>query len=191
MRVHGSSGGMKQQRTVPVPVPVLGSCVERQSGAGAGWPFTQTRRSVGGSGKPSKTTSRHTGPTCTSSGGYAAGAVVAGRTDVVAGGCVPVTEEVAVDCGEVVELRLVVPPCPTMRPRPARPALSVTSAGLKVIRGERLTVRVRAADACGNPSATCAVDPATTEDPGSPGLPLLRPPADARCPVSPCRLSWP
>jgi hypothetical protein len=113
--------------------------------------------------------------------------VVAERSEVVAGACLPVEEAVAVSCGEAVELRLDPPPCPARKPRPARPALSVTSAGVKVIRGERLTVQVRAVDACGNASPPCAVDPARTADPGRPGLALLEPPADPKCPVSPCR----
>jgi hypothetical protein len=113
-------------------------------------------------------------------------AIVAERTDVVDGACLPVSESVPVDCDEVVELRLVAPPCPARPPRSPLSALSVTSAGVKVIRAERLELQVRAADACGNTSAPCAVDPLAAEDPTRPGATLLCPPKPPRCPRSPC-----
>jgi hypothetical protein len=99
------------------------------------------------------------------------------RSDVVDGACVPVEELVPVDCGEVVELRLLAAPCPARPPKSPRVAVSVRSDGVKVVLGESIELEVTASDACDNTSPPCVVDAATL---------CLERPEPPRCPVPLC-----
>jgi hypothetical protein len=66
------------------------------------------------------------------------------------GPCVTRVDEVEVACDEPVEVRLLAPPCPARPPRSPRSSLSVNSAGVKVVTGEEVVLRVTSVDRCGN-----------------------------------------
>jgi hypothetical protein len=100
--------------------------------------------------------------------------VVVDRHEVVDGACTLISERVPVDCDELVVLELLAPPCPAVRqPRDPAPPVSAIS-GRRWIRGERIELRVTAADGCGNRSAPCA------------DTPVLCPPRPPGCPLPVC-----
>ena len=80
------------------------------------------------------------------------------------GECVERIDEVAVKCGELVEIRLLGPPCPGKRPKSPRSSLRVGSDGIKVVMGEAVVLEVTATDDCGN-VASADYDPASEPSP--------------------------
>ena len=97
------------------------------------------------------------------------------------GGCVLVTEDVPVACGELVELVRLAPPCPATPPSSVPgPTVVVNDRGGRVISGEHMRLVVTASDGCGLVSAPCEVD-ATV-----PGGPLDCEPARPKCDVPLC-----
>ena len=108
------------------------------------------------------------------------------------GACEPQVDDVPVELGEVVELRHAAAVCPARSPRSARPSLSVNSAGIKVITGEQVHLRVTSVDECGN-RKTAIFDPATEPSPlcddqltSGECCPALGHPPDEKCGVPVC-----
>jgi hypothetical protein len=80
--------------------------------------------------------------------------------EVVAGECEPMQESVPVECGEMVELVLLAPPCPSNPPATPPVPLSENEQGQKLVTGETIELVVTATDACLNAGA-CTVDATT------------------------------
>lgn len=73
--------------------------------------------------------------------------------------CVLVTEDVPVDCGELIELVRLAAPCPASGPSSAPlPTVDTGPDGIRIVRGESIRLEVTATDDCGLASATCTVD---------------------------------
>ena len=117
----------------------------------------------------------------------------------VAGGpCVERIDDFSVACDEIVEIRLLAPPCPARSPSSPVVAHSVNS-GVQVLSGERVTFELRATDRCGN-SASDSFDPAANpsplcDDQTTPGgvccPPIGQPPAPkCRVPVCVLNFTW-
>ena len=100
--------------------------------------------------------------------------------------------EVPVECGEVVEIQLIEPPCPADGPRSAPSAVVVNAAGIKSLTGERVELEVTATDRCDN-VATDRFDPATEPSTlcdevlvDDTCCSAVAPPASAKCKVALC-----
>ena len=97
------------------------------------------------------------------------------------GDCVEVIDEVDVECGEIVEIQLVAPPCPALPPASPQSPVSANSEGEDVIMGESVVLELTATDACGN-QATDTYDPASEPLP----CPPIGQPPGPDCPVPLC-----
>lgn len=104
--------------------------------------------------------------------------LVAHNTIVTDSGCVELSECVAVECDEVVEVELLGPACGREPKCPSGP-VRVSSDGIKILSAERLELKVTARDACGNDAAACVVGLPDAK------LPILCPP-EQRCPKPAC-----
>ena len=108
------------------------------------------------------------------------------------GDCLPHTDIIDVECGELVEIRLAAPPCPASSPTSPGSSLGVTSEGTKVVTGESVVLEVTASDACGN-SAAASWDPAAEPSPDCEEVladrtccPPIAPPAPPDCHPAAC-----
>lgn len=138
--------------------------------------------SSAGFGVPVKIDCGATADACDAAPTIAAKLIVSHYDVDPTGGCVLVTEDVPVECGELVELVRLAPPCPASPPSSASasPPVVVNDRGVRVISGEDIRLEVVATDGCGLASAACTVDAF------DPSVPMPCEPARPRCDVPLC-----
>lgn len=124
-------------------------------------------------------------------GAKATAQLVVTNHDVGSGGsCALRTDHIDVACGEIVEVRLEAPPCPS-KPRSPRPPVTSVS-GVRIFTGEAVVLHVTATDNCGN-AAVATYDPAKEPSPlcdevleDGTCCPAIAAPPDGKCKVPLC-----
>ena len=103
-------------------------------------------------------------------------------------------DAIEVECGELVEIHLVAPPCPASPPSSAVTSLTINEEGLKVVTGESVVLEVSGVDRCGNvgsaqfdPAVEPAPPPCAQVLPDGSCCPAIAPPDPPDCePDGPC-----